>query len=435
MIKAMEAGADIVCGESALPPETAWKIRWSRGVAARLLGRKSVPNGIRDPFTGYRAYRVFTVKKAIDSRSGERLLLHDGWSANAELLALTAPNARRVEPLDVTVRPHRLQRPSRLQPWLALKSVWAYARKAVPQLAAATVAELDDLVAAGAITRRSDAAAVRERMSERSDKHGNRSPHGDRQPHNARSERPRNDRSSRSRDNTSRNGNSGTRTRNPRADRLDSGAQNASQNASRPASQTGESRPPRQRRSRNGQRSRAQSEAGTASETAAAAELPAEELTAPDAANATGDQPKRRRRRGRRSRGGAARQTRTAGDSIDDASSDPGAASVVEPAAASENSAPNDAGTAGADGAPAKKRRRGRRGGRGRRRQGAAATLDAGATGDSASGDVGSAESSSAAEPAPQPQPRSHAAEQPAPLAVPVVVPQDRFSGRTDDVA
>ena len=389
MIKMMEAGADIVVGESTLPPDTMWKIRWSRGIAAKLLGRKSVPAGVRDPFTGYRAYRVFTVKKAMDERAGGRLLQHDGWAANAELLAASAPHARRIETLDVTVRPHRLQRPSRLHPWPALKNVWAYARKAKPEIEVASVHELDESVASGAVSRRNDVAAVRERMSERTDSQGNRTPHGDRQPYNARPERGRNDRQGRDRSSqraqadNGRAGNgerprSGERPRNGDRPRKGDRAQVEARNTAPRESKPRENRESRGRRNGNRQTSEIVAQDAAIPPVSEVQDSP--ELIAADAvpsgdAGHAGAETKRRRRRGRRSRGGAKRNAAgTAGDAADTQVT---GEQMPEPFhAAPADAADIDTQDDGAqsestgDGTPAKKRRRGRRGGRGRRRSG-----------------------------------------------------------------
>jgi hypothetical protein len=403
MIKKMEAGADIVCGEHTLPPETAWKIRWSRSISAKLLGRKSVPQGIKDPFTGYRAYRVFTVKKAIEDRAGGRLLQHDSWAANAELLALTAAHARRVEALDVTVRPHRLQRPSRLHPWPAVKNVWAYARRARPEIEAASVEELDDVVASGATSRRNDVESVRERMSERSDMHGNRSPHGDRQPHNARPERARYERGSRDRNASRAQGSERPRndraqssrpdrTTNPRGERKpneprrqpEPRAQNdgRAQNEPRP-NRDGQKRTRGEPRTRqNGDRARAAREDATPVVDAVAPDalITADGATDTDAAVQPAAEPARRRRwRGRRSRGGANRNGGN-GDAVAGSEAQDGTiADVVHnnelsgdvdaDADGDDTAGAGNAAAANGDGAPARKRRRGRRGGRGRRRQ------------------------------------------------------------------
>jgi hypothetical protein len=402
IIKAMEAGADIVCGESTLPPETAWRIRWSRSMAGRILKRKSVPAGVKDPFTGFRAYRVFTIKKAMEERAGGRLLLHDSWAANAELLAVTTPHARRIDPIDVTVRPHRLQRASRLQPWPALKNVWAYARKAKPEVEAASVSELDESVASGAVSRRNDVASVRERMSERSDMHGNRSPHGDRLAHNARPEPRRGERSrdrnnTRGRDNARDGGRSNTsserprsesprnerpaRNERPKAERTQGEAQENQQRGDRQRNPRGERKPkePRQPRARPDAAAAAPASASSAE----AADLEALKAGGSDVDNpaesAATEPTKRRRRRGRRSRGGANRNANNGveGDVIaSDSAADVPVSSSDSPddenvGASVEDSAGD--GAPGADGTPAKKRRRGRRGGRGRRRQNATA--------------------------------------------------------------
>ena len=157
LIKRMEAGADIVAGETGPASDAGVWGRWARRLAVRVLGRGRIPPGVRDPFTGYRAYRVAVVKGALADRKG-RLVHWGGWAGAAELLLVTAPHARRVDTVELVERRERLQRPSRLRPWRALRDVWSLSREARP-LQVASPAELDQAMRSIAAVRTSEVAA------------------------------------------------------------------------------------------------------------------------------------------------------------------------------------------------------------------------------------------------------------------------------------
>jgi hypothetical protein len=114
LIRRLESGADIVASNTVYgEPQPGRAYRWGRALLNRLLRRFSWPEGARDPVTGLNAYRVMCVKGALDTRPDDRLLHHEGWAANAELLRAAAPTARRIETLELELRRDRLQRPER----------------------------------------------------------------------------------------------------------------------------------------------------------------------------------------------------------------------------------------------------------------------------------------------------------------------------------
>ncbi len=117
MLKRIEAGADVVCTNAALPEKATRAARWSRRIGAALLRRRRWPEGISDPLSGFRAYRVHTVRKAIELRGTGRLLTWDGRAANVELLTQVLPHARRAEAFDTSIRSDRQQRTSRQTFW------------------------------------------------------------------------------------------------------------------------------------------------------------------------------------------------------------------------------------------------------------------------------------------------------------------------------
>ena len=131
LVKRMEGGADVV-GASAVEagPQHSRALRWSRRGLPWLLGRAALPREISDPFSGFRAYRVAVLKRALGERDGKPLLTGQGWAANAELLLAVAPHARRAEAAEVSVRYDRRDRESRFRPWGALSEVWRLSRRA-----------------------------------------------------------------------------------------------------------------------------------------------------------------------------------------------------------------------------------------------------------------------------------------------------------------
>ncbi len=131
LVKRIEGGADLVEGAVAeetgeIPPA----IRWSRRGIPWMLGAARMPEGIRDPISGYRAYRVSVIRKALAERNGDPLFLGDGLAANVELLLAVAPHSRRTEATEISRRHDRRQRETRGKTWSTLTGLWATARRA-----------------------------------------------------------------------------------------------------------------------------------------------------------------------------------------------------------------------------------------------------------------------------------------------------------------
>ncbi|HEX5520153.1 MAG TPA: glycosyltransferase family 2 protein [Longimicrobiaceae bacterium] len=129
LIKRIEGGADIVGAElggadRALPRA----LRWSRKGLPLLLRRAPLPESVGDPLSGFRAYRVAVLKRALSERNGDPLLSRQGWAANAELLLAVAPYARRTEAAEVAMRYDLRQRESRFRAWDTLVETWGLSR-------------------------------------------------------------------------------------------------------------------------------------------------------------------------------------------------------------------------------------------------------------------------------------------------------------------
>jgi glycosyltransferase involved in cell wall biosynthesis len=130
LIKRIEGGADVVEGtREGLPPAPGPRgLRWTRRILAWILRRAPLPEGVRDPVSGFRAYRVAVLKKALAESNGSPLLSREGWAANVELLLAIAPYTRRVEGAELEERQPRKQRETRFRPWDTLVQVWEVAR-------------------------------------------------------------------------------------------------------------------------------------------------------------------------------------------------------------------------------------------------------------------------------------------------------------------
>ena len=142
LIKRIEGGADLVGASQTTPSgEMPRALRWAHRWLPWLFRRRAIPEGIVDPLSGFRAYRVIVLKRALAEREGAPLLTRRGWAANAELLLAVAPHLRRAEGAEVALRYDRRQRPTRFDAWRTLKDTWGLARRtprARPPLPAAS---------------------------------------------------------------------------------------------------------------------------------------------------------------------------------------------------------------------------------------------------------------------------------------------------------
>lgn len=130
MVRRFEGGADLVTAgpgeDGSSPPRS---VRATR-VAARLVARSLPrPPGVADPFGTLRLYRLFTLERALgDVAEGrDRLLEHEGWAANAELLVRVWPHVRRAEEVEAAPDYRRRYRESRFR---ALSELWGLRKAA-----------------------------------------------------------------------------------------------------------------------------------------------------------------------------------------------------------------------------------------------------------------------------------------------------------------
>jgi glycosyltransferase involved in cell wall biosynthesis len=130
LVRRIESGADLVVAEGRLEGETSRARALVRRHASALLrGIVTVP-GVRDLVSGFAAIRLVALRNAIRSQS-ERLLVTDGWAANAELYWRAGRYSRRIEAVTSLERHDLRSRPSRAEAWPTLAALWA-ARRTLP---------------------------------------------------------------------------------------------------------------------------------------------------------------------------------------------------------------------------------------------------------------------------------------------------------------
>lgn len=399
LVKRLEAGADIAVGNKVSATREARTRRFARSLAGFFMRRQKWPEGVATPFEGYRAYRLHAVKRAVEERSGARVIRHDGWAGHAELLKAVLPHARRVDVVAVDERPDRLQRPRREKPFAAAMQVRLMASGTEPP-GLTGVEELDRIAKTASRSRDRSAVTTQSLQAERgagaTGTNGSRS----RQGSGSRREtgRPRGQSNGRTRPDGRQTGPG--RERAGAADKTGSGT----------ARKGAESGSGRGRTSQSGRQRKPR--AGEAAPAAAVEDtVPPIEAGAADVAGAeTAPRPKRKRRRRKRSgkgsaanaasqQGQPASQEQAVQQGQDAAPGSPEGArspareidaqNAVPMSTASEATAsPADATNAGPDDAAAgatagrkRRRRGGRRGGKGRRKPRAEGGVDGGEAG------------------------------------------------------
>lgn len=132
LVKAFEGGADIVAGQAATDTATVpRRVRFARWLGGVAIGRMASGTSGGDWLAGFRAYRVVVVKKAIREVGDRRLVTTDGWAANAELMKVLAPHARRIAHVPLTCRYDLRPRGTRVRVVPTLRQILRL-RKAAP---------------------------------------------------------------------------------------------------------------------------------------------------------------------------------------------------------------------------------------------------------------------------------------------------------------
>ena len=130
LVKRIEGGADLVTGRVHLVPDELPRfMRWTRRLWHGALRRLRGGELEGDLLSGFRAYRVIALRKALEEAGSGPLLTTDGWAANAELLERVAPHSRRTEAVDVHLRYGRHQRDSRFRPIQASRELTRLLRR------------------------------------------------------------------------------------------------------------------------------------------------------------------------------------------------------------------------------------------------------------------------------------------------------------------
>lgn len=130
LLKRIEGGADVV--EAAIVSEgrdVPRSLRLARRSLPFMMRGMPFPEEVRDPVSGFRAYRVSVLKRVLAEHNGSPLLTSEGWAANVELMAAVSPHSRRTEGLEVERRYDLRQRESRFRPWSTLVDVWNVTRR------------------------------------------------------------------------------------------------------------------------------------------------------------------------------------------------------------------------------------------------------------------------------------------------------------------
>lgn len=131
LMRRFQGGADMVAGvRTSLSgaPRGVRATRLGAGLVARPPG---IPDGLSDPWYGFRLYRLIPLRRAL-SKLGpeERLMTEDGWAANLELLLRVAPHLRQWDEVDVPFDLTRRYRGSRFRARDELRALYRAGRSA-----------------------------------------------------------------------------------------------------------------------------------------------------------------------------------------------------------------------------------------------------------------------------------------------------------------
>jgi glycosyltransferase involved in cell wall biosynthesis len=122
MVKRFEGGADVVAGCPSIDRTLPRSLRVARLGGAILARGLPLPEEVEDRLCGFRLYRLMPIKRALAGvPEGERLLRHEGWAANAELLVAMWPHVRRFENMEFPLDYRRHSRTSRFE---ARRQLW-----------------------------------------------------------------------------------------------------------------------------------------------------------------------------------------------------------------------------------------------------------------------------------------------------------------------
>ncbi len=128
ILKRFQGGADLVAGSAVDIREAPRSVRLARAGAGLLARPASLPDGIDDPLCSFRLYRLVVLKRAVRELADDsRLLHHDGWAANLELLRVVSPYLRRQDQVEIPMDYSRRYRRTRFR---TLPALWSLVRAA-----------------------------------------------------------------------------------------------------------------------------------------------------------------------------------------------------------------------------------------------------------------------------------------------------------------
>lgn len=124
LLRRYQGGADLVigtCGDLRAAPRALRAARLGAKIFARPSG---VLDGVSDPWSGFRMYRLMVLRRALASLAeGESLINRDGWAANVELLRRVTPHVRQWDEIEVPLNLTRRYRESRFRAIPELRSL------------------------------------------------------------------------------------------------------------------------------------------------------------------------------------------------------------------------------------------------------------------------------------------------------------------------
>ena len=125
LVKTLEGGVDIVAStvEGAGDTTTPKSRRWGRRLAPWVLGRSWSGAPVEDPLSGFRAYRVIVLKKALREEAAPFTDVDEPWLASLQLLKRVIPFARRVQDTPIRLRYPLPARESRFKASRVLKQL------------------------------------------------------------------------------------------------------------------------------------------------------------------------------------------------------------------------------------------------------------------------------------------------------------------------
>jgi len=117
LLKRFEGGADLVLAERPADAALPAAERRLRRLAPWFVRRTVAVDGVTDPFSSFRLYRLSVVKDAARANGDRPLATEEGWGAQLQLLQATTPFARRVESVSLAPRYDVRPRATRIRPW------------------------------------------------------------------------------------------------------------------------------------------------------------------------------------------------------------------------------------------------------------------------------------------------------------------------------